>query len=41
MQANAKQAAIGKYVDDAMVAIERDNRSLKSVLPKDYARPAL
>ena len=41
LQANAKQAAIGKYVDDAMVAIERDNRSLKSVLPKDYARPAL
>jgi len=24
-----------------MVAIERDNRSLKGILPKDYARPAL
>ena len=24
-----------------MVAIERDNPSLKSVLPKDYARPGL
>jgi len=41
LQANAKQATIGKLVDDAMVAIERDNRSLKGVLPKDYARPAL
>jgi len=41
LQANAKQSTIGKLVDDAMVAIERDNRSLKGVLPKDYARPAL
>jgi len=41
LKSNAKQAAIGKLVDDAMVAIERDNRSLKGVLPKDYARPAL
>lgn len=41
LKANAKQPAIGKLVDDAMVAIERDNRSLKGVLPKDYARPAL
>ncbi len=31
----------GKLVDNAMVAIERDNPSLKGVLPKDYARPAL
>ncbi len=37
----ARQPAIGRLVDDAMVAIERDNRSLKEVLPKDYARPAL
>jgi type I restriction enzyme M protein len=28
-------------VDDAMVAIERDNQRLKGVLPKDYARPSL
>lgn len=41
LQTNAKQATIGKFVDDAMVAIERDNRSLKGVLPKDYARPSL
>ncbi|MGC9450034.1 MAG: type I restriction-modification system subunit M [Oceanipulchritudo sp.] len=41
LQANAKQPVIGKIVDDAMVAIERDNPRLKGVLPKDYARPAL
>ena len=41
LQANAKQPTIGKLVDDAMDAIERDNKSLKGVLPKDYARPAL
>jgi type I restriction enzyme M protein len=41
LQASAKQAAIGKIVDDAMVAVERDNPRLKGVLPKDYARPGL
>jgi len=41
LTANAKQPTIGKIVDDAMVAIERDNLSLKNVLPKDYARPGL
>ena len=41
LQANAKQPTIGKIVDDAMDAIERDNASLKGVLPKDYARPTL
>jgi type I restriction enzyme M protein len=41
LQDNAKSADIGKLVDDAMVAIERDNRRLKGVLPKNYARPAL
>ncbi|MEI7687572.1 MAG: class I SAM-dependent DNA methyltransferase, partial [Planctomycetota bacterium] len=41
LQANAKQATIGKVVDDAMVAIERDNPRLKGVLPKDFARPSL
>jgi type I restriction enzyme M protein len=38
---NAPQPTIGKIVDDAMSAIERDNASLKGVLPKDYARPGL
>ena len=41
LQASAKQPSIGKTVDDAMVAIERDNPRLKGVLPKDYARPGL
>ena len=41
LQDNAKQAKIGKLIDDAMVAIERDNPRLKGVLPKDFARPAL
>src|SRR5437899_1474294 len=41
IQAAAKQPTIGKVIDDAMLAIERDNKSLKGVLPKDYARPAL
>ena len=39
LKASAKQPTIGKLVDDAMVAIERDNPTLKGVLPKDYARP--
>ena len=41
LRARAKQSAIGKDVDDAMLAIEASNVSLKGVLPKDYARPAL
>ncbi len=36
LKANAKQPTIGKVVDDAMLAIERDNPALKGVLPKDY-----
>jgi type I restriction enzyme M protein len=41
LKAQAKQATIGQLVDEAMTGIERDNPSLKGVLPKDYARPAL
>jgi type I restriction enzyme M protein len=41
LMASAKLPTIGKVVDDAMVALERDNPRLKGVLPKDYARPAL
>jgi type I restriction enzyme M protein len=41
LKAQARQATIGQLVDDAMAAIERDNATLKGVLPKDYARPAL
>src|SRR4051794_12647135 len=39
LKANAPQPAIGKFVDDAMSAIESDNPTLRGVLPKDYARP--
>jgi type I restriction enzyme M protein len=41
LKANAKQPTIGKTIDDAMLAIERDNPSLKGVLPKDFAHPRL
>ena len=41
LQSNAKQPTIGKDVDDAMVAIEKENPTLKGVLPKDYGRPSL
>ena len=41
LKAQAKQPVIGRLVDDAMAAIERDNSVLKDVLPKDYARQAL
>jgi type I restriction enzyme M protein len=41
LKAQARQATVGQLVDDAMTGIERDNPALKSVLPKDYARPAL
>jgi len=42
LQASAKQPTIGKTVDDAMVALENANpKTLKGVLPKDYARPGL
>lgn len=37
----AKDPKIGTIVDDAMDAIEKDNPTLKGVLPKDYARPGL
>ena len=38
LQANAKQPEIGVLLDAAMDAIERDNPSLKGVLPKAYGR---
>jgi len=34
----AKDPEIGKYVDEAMDALEKENASLKGVLPKVYAR---
>lgn len=39
LQAAANLDDIGKRLDDAMEAIEKENLSLKGVLPKIYARP--
>ncbi len=41
IQAQAKLPAIGRTLDDAMDAIERENPVLKGVLPKIYAMPNL
>ena len=41
INAKAKSPEIGKIIDDAMGAIERENPTLKGVLPRDYARPSL
>ena len=41
LKAQAPQPTIGRTVDDAMDAIERENPTLKGVLPKDFARPGL
>ena len=38
IQAQGKAPNIGKLIDDAMYAIEQDNRKLKGKLPRDYAR---
>jgi type I restriction enzyme M protein len=38
LRSQAKQPTIGKIVDNAMDAIEKENPSLKDVLPKVYAR---
>lgn len=38
---NARSKNIGTLVDDAMIAIEKENESLRGVLPKQYARPDL
>src|ERR1017187_6639235 len=41
IKAKAKSPEIGKVIDEAMGAIERENPTLKGVLPRDYARPSL
>ena len=41
LQGIAKQPGIGKAVDEAMISIEKENDSLKGVLPKVYARQNL
>lgn len=41
LRANAKQADIGKRIDDALSLIESENSKLKHILDKRYARPQL
>src|SRR5207245_1589710 len=41
LRANAKQPTIGTLVDGAMTALERENPTLREVLPKAYGRPTL
>ena len=41
LQDNAKSPLIGKMLDDAMEAIEKENPGLKGVLPKEYAKESL
>ena len=39
--AKAHSPEIGKTIDEAMTAIEKENAKLKGVLPKNFARPEL
>ena len=41
LRANAKQADIGRRLDEAMEAVEKENPSLKGVLPKNFNRREL
>lgn len=41
ISAAAHTPEIGKVIDDAMLAIEKENKSLKGILPKNFARPEL
>ncbi|MDD5083336.1 MAG: class I SAM-dependent DNA methyltransferase [Candidatus Moranbacteria bacterium] len=41
LHTRAKQPTIGKDLDNAMEAIEKENPTLKGILPKVYARPNL
>ena len=39
--AAAHTPEIGTVIDNAMIAIEKENKSLKGILPKNFARPEL
>jgi len=41
LRASSKESDIGELVDEAMAAIERENTTLKDVLPKNYCHPEL
>ena len=38
---HSKDTNIGEIIDDALIAIEKENTSLKNVLPKDYNSPIM
>ncbi len=38
---HSKDSNIGEIIDDALTSIEKDNSSLKNVLPKDYNSPTM
>ena len=39
--AAAHTPEIGTVIDNAMIAIEKENKSLKGILPKEFSRPEL
>ena len=39
IQAQAKQPTIGKILDESLEAIEKENKTLKGILPKVFSRP--
>ena len=41
LQEHAKDDNIGELIDDALILIEKDNATLKNVLPKDYNSPTM
>jgi type I restriction enzyme M protein len=41
IKSQAKQPNIGQVIDQAMQLIEKENATLKGVLPKNYSRPEL
>lgn len=41
ISSSAHTPEIGKVIDDAMIAIEKENKTLKNVLPKNYANQDL
>ena len=41
LEEHSKDENIGMIIDDALTLIEKDNASLKNVLPKDYNSPTM
>lgn len=41
LEKHSKDDNIGEIIDDALTLIEKDNKSLKNVLPKDYNSPTM